>query len=69
MNKDDKFAKIFGNDLKDFFQNYYPGCSNFGDTFEDTDRFEIQKSSKRSLQIMGFVHTRILCFLSSDFCV
>ena len=48
MNKDDKFAKIFGNDLKNFFQNYYPGCSNFGDTFEDTDRFEIQKSSKEA---------------------
>ena len=75
INKDDKFVEITDDDLKNFCEYYCADCFDFGDIFEEIDRFEIQKTKKKiskiTLQIFdfGFLYTRIMRFPGTDFCI
>lgn len=58
--------------MRDFSENCCADCCEFCDIFETIVCFEIQKAnkkiSKKSLQIMVYVHAKIMCFSDADFC-
>ena len=69
---DRKSHKIINNNVRDFSENCCADCCEFCDIFETIVCFEIQKAnkkiSKKSLQIMVYVHAKIICFSGADFC-
>ena len=65
------FDEITEKDLKDFCEKDCAEFNNFPERLEQINKFKVKSISKKisrlTIQLMGFVYTRMMNFSNSDF--
>lgn len=65
------FDEITEKDLKDFCEKDWAEFNNFPERLEQIKKFKVKNISKKisrlTIQLMGFVYTRMMNFSNSDF--